>query len=337
MYLLGVSAKTYKSITDKNRETDVAPSYSLLIRLLSKHQDLNVIPPKITMTEFAEFLYKKTGVIPRDHAAIMLGQTKTYYFKAIKSKEQDLPPAPMSPVAANLARMYMAKIEREGYEALDEIRKTVEIEAESRGFALPATIWRNGHWPRNIRGREPRHQVVNTNNKPIVSKDIEILLKYRMNMDLLPDCAHLFGSDPNAMITVLTKNTKPLELSATHALITRFRMESKDWNNPLIPKLKPDDIFDIFKRHGISPSDADLLLGIKPNSVEQMLRIGKVTPIISRLAFFIERGLSTQKHFLESYKEIINEEAMALGLEHNQIFKDGKWPRIKKKLRVYFP
>lgn len=326
MYLLGVSAKTYKSISDKNRESDVAPTYALLIRLLSKHRDLSVIQPKLTMLEFAKFLQKKTGVIPRDHAAIMLGQTKTWYFKAIKNNEN------MSPVAVNLAHMYMAKIEREGYEALDEIRKTVEIEAESRGIKNPATIWTVGQWPRNIRGREPRHQVVNTVNKPILSKDIEMLLKYRMNIDLLPDCAHIYGTDPNAMITVMTKNTKPMELSASHALITRFMSENKDWYNPTIPRLTPDEIFEIFREQGISPSEADLMLGIKPNSVNQMLRVRKVTPAISRLAFFIQKGLATKKNFLKSYREIINEEAMAIGLPHNHIFKDG-WPPLRKKKR----
>ena len=148
MYLLGVSAKTYKAITDKNRESDVAPTYALLIRLLSTHQNLSVIPPRLTMAEFADFLHTSTGVFPRDHASIMLGQTKTWYFKAIRNGDD------MSPVAVNLARMYMAKIEREGYEALDEIRKTVEIEAESRGIENPATIWTVGQWPRNIRGKD---------------------------------------------------------------------------------------------------------------------------------------------------------------------------------------
>lgn len=327
MYLLGVSAKTYKAITDKNRESDVAPTYALLIRLLSTHQNLSVIQPRLTMAEFADFLHTSTGVFPRDHASIMLGQTKTWYFKAIRNGDD------MSPVAVNLARMYMAKIEREGYEALDEIRRTVEIEAESRGIGNPATIWTVGQWPRNIRGREPRHQVRATANKPIVSKDIEMLLKYRMNIDLLPDCAHIYGTDPNAMIAVLTKNTKPLEISASQALITRFMSSNKDWYNPTIPRLQPDEIFQIFREHNITPSEADIMLGIKPNSVNQMLRVQKVTPVISRLAFFIQKGLAMEKNFLASYRAIINEEAMAIGLDNNQIFKDGAWPPLLKKSR----
>ena len=320
---LGISGQTLSSLSQPARRgQQLSPSYSLLIRLLFKYPELSPVKPAIGMKDFTEFVSEHTGVDLGDSASIMLGQQKTWYYKAINGVK-------LSPASSNLARIYMAIIENGG--GLDRIRKLVELEALTRGLT-PDQIWKKGTWARNFPDKAQKFDIPEDTSKAITSSTIKQLKTEGINQLQLTyiDLSCLYGVTQHRMIQLTNDYPVPLQLPPNAALITRCLLTTPFKKLPFeIPALLPEDIFKEFKKRGISsPYTAAVMMGIGGSNYKNMLDNRNSNSYTLRLGYYIAEGCRRDPGFMAKYLDLVNEEALSRGMEDKEIFRKEGWPVV---------
>ena len=329
----GISGQTLSSLSQPDKEDQqLSPPYSLLIRLLLKYPELSPVKPAIGMKDFTDFVSEHTGINLGDSASIMLGQQKTWYYKAINGSK-------LSPTSSNLARMYMAIIENGG--GLDTIRKLVELEASTRGLT-PDQIWKKGTWARNFPGKPPKFDTPKDTSKAITSETIRGLKEDRgtLRESTYIDLSYIYGVTQHRMIQLTKEYDVPLQLPPNAALITRCLLTIPFKKIPFtVPSLLPEAIFKEFKKHGItSPYTATVLMGVGGNNWVNMLATQSSNSFTLRLGYYIAEGCKKDPGFMAKYIDIVNEEAMSRGMEDKEIFRTEDWPvvPITKTRKAHF-
>ncbi|MDB2664421.1 hypothetical protein N9Y80_04730, partial [Porticoccaceae bacterium] len=350
---LGISAQTLADISKPPRsEEPLFPPYSLLYRLLFEYPELSPVKPPISMMDFTSFVEEKTGVRLGDTASIMLGQQKTWYYKAINGEA-------LSPSASNLARLYMHIIENgknlksvrkknKRVEGLDFVLNIVEREATSRGLD-PATLWKKGTWPRNIPANNKNAALSSKKRRvwptPVNTSDAITSISIQETKKFWPsgfnelsyiDMSYFYGVTQHRMIELAKKYENPLELPPNAALITRCLEVIEQEEMPFsVPSMLPSDIFKMFENQGIKDKyTAAVLLGIGGNNHKYMLRNNESNSYTLRLGYYIAEGCKRDAKFMSKYLKLVNKDAMARGMKDKEIFNTEAWPvqaRTKKK------
>ncbi len=319
----GISGQTLSLLSQpKKKEQQLSPPYSLLIRLLLRYPELTPVKPPIGMKDFTNFVLENTGVRLGDSASVMLGQQKTWYYKAIH------PRGKLSPTSSNLAIMYMSIIENGG--GLDSIRKLVELEASTRGLT-PDQIWKKGTWARNFPGKPPKFDIPKDTSKAMTSRTLSELKQRGIRngaQKTYIDLSYIYGVTQHRMIELTRAFPLPLELPPNSALITRFLLTTTIETLPFtVPSLLPVDIFKAFNKRGISsPYTAAVMMGVGGSNYKNMLRNNDSNSFTLRLGYYIAEGCKRDTGFMAKYIDIVNEEAMSRGMKDKEIFDTEEWP-----------
>ncbi|HAG71932.1 MAG TPA: hypothetical protein DCL66_06980 [Gammaproteobacteria bacterium] len=319
----GISGQTLSLLSQNaKRDQQLSPPYSLLIRLLSKYPELSPVEPAIGMKDFTDFVSEHTGINLGDSASIMLGQQKTWYYKAINGSK-------LSPTSSNLARMYMSIIKNGG--GLDSIRKLVELEASTRGLT-PDQIWKKGTWARNFPGKPPKFDTPEDTSKAITSRTIMQLKQHGVEgpQNTYIDLSYIYGVTQHRMIQLTKEYGAPLQLPPNAALITRCLLTIPFKKIPFtVPSLLPEAIFKEFKKRGIpSPYTAAVMMGVGGSNYKNMLASRNSNSYTLRLGYYIAEGCKRDPGFMAKYINIVNEEAMSRGMEDKEIFRTEDWPVV---------
>lgn len=320
LYLLGMSTQTLKTMK-QNPTTQIRTSYALLIRLLSYHPDLCPFKPMPSMREFHGFLVNRNCIARNDHAGIILGQQKTWYYRSVELDK-------MVPTASHLASLYMRKIDEDPVSGYDYIRQLVETESHSRGLREDQ-IWTLGQWPRNTPNKGKVIQPPKNAPAPITGADIA-LYKDIAGLPTHQDLAFIYGIALHRLSGLLS-SAEPLYLSATTCLLTRFLLDHPQMQPFALPRPTPVEIYDFFmKEGGYTEGQTAVILGLKPESSEQMLTHNKTTPTTYRLAHLLMTEHKKRPGILKHYRTVVNDEAMSRGMKSNEIFVK-RWPVIPTK------
>jgi hypothetical protein len=325
----GISVQTLSSLSQPDKkDQQLSPPYSLLIRLLLKYPELSPVKPAICMKDFTDFVLEHTGINLGDSASIMLGQQKTWYYKAINGSK-------LNPASSNLARIYMSIIKNgdglDGLDGLDSIRKLVELEASTRGLT-PDQIWKKGTWARNFPGKPPKFDTPEDTSKAITSRTILQLQMHGVEgrQNTCIDLGYIYGVTQHRMIQLTKEYDVPLQLPPNAALITRCLLTISFEKIPItLPSLLPEAIFKEFKKRGIpSPYTAAVMMGVGGSNYKNMLENRNSNSYTLRLGYYIAEGCKTDPGFMAKYIDIVNEEAMSRGMEDKEIFRTKNWPVV---------
>lgn len=339
----GISGQTLADLGSIKRENlQLSPSYSLVYRTLFAFPHLSPIKPAISMTDFTNFVQQHTGVSLGNEASILLGQQKTWYYKARMQ-------AALSPAASNLALLYMHLIKsnkplagsrdkRSRSMGLDAARQIAEKEAHSRGLD-PQILWKHGTWPRNKTLSESAQLYpvpVNTSDS-ITSEDVKRML-HTLSKDSkrelsYVDLSFFFGVTQHRMIELCKKYTRPLEIPPNIGLLVRCLEAIPKQELPFtFPAITPGEIFDVFAKCGLNnKQEVSVYLGLKGSNYRNMEEIGSTKSYTERLGYYIAEGCKLHPNFMSKYLELVNQEAMSRGMASGEIFETHLWPIEKAK------
>jgi hypothetical protein len=339
----GISGQTLADLGSSKREDlQLSPSYSLVYRVLSAFPHLSPIKPPISMSDFTSFVRQHTGVSLGNEASILLGQQKTWYYKARMQ-------AALSPAASNLALLYMHLIKsnkplmgsrNKGSKCtgLDAARQIAEKEAHSRGLDR-RILWKHGTWPRNkiLSESAQLYPTPEDTSDSITSRDVKRML-HTLSKDSKRELSYIelsffFGVTQHRMIELCKKYAHPLEIPPNTGLLVRCLEAIPEQELPFtLPTITPREVFDVFAKHGLSNKhEVSVYLGLKGSNHRNMEDLGSSKSYTERLGYYIAKGCKLDPGFMGKYLEIVNQDAMSRGMANGDIFKTHLWPIEKAK------